>query len=213
MASRNVKLNLEKFHAAVLHIIGTCDSARLGAVKLHKVLYYSDMLWFIETGYSITGAEYRKRPFGPTCDLLLPVLERLEKSNIIKIDTVDYFGYNKKQFTLRGNSESNMLSSGEKAVLDEIIDFVCNNNSARSISDFSHDMVWDMVEYGETIPYYNAIHLIPNEVNAEAKKWASGKVKHFEGLGQKPSDATELGHKDVRALRASLAKLSERGAL
>jgi hypothetical protein len=204
MASSNVSFDWGKFRAAVLHIIGGCDSTRLGAVKLHKVLYYSDMMWFIETGKAITGADYRKRPFGPTCDALLPLLKDLENEQLIQIENVEYYGYAKKQFTLLGNSESNVLSADEKAVLDEISDFVCNNNSAKTISDFSHDMVWDMVEYGEVIPYHNAIHLIPNDIAPSTLEWAEDLESEIEDSRRKSKGAV-LAFKDVRTVRDGLA--------
>ncbi|MGO4836011.1 Panacea domain-containing protein, partial [Rhizobiaceae sp. 2RAB30] len=68
MGTRQITFSRDKLRAAVLHVISSCKPDRLGAVKLHKVLYYSDMLSYLDTGKPVTGAEYRKRPFGPTCD-------------------------------------------------------------------------------------------------------------------------------------------------
>ncbi len=209
MKKKGLKLNWNKLRAVVVHVIGRCDSACLGAVKLHKVLYYSDMLMYLETGEAITGAVYKKRPFGPTCDPLLSVLSELSKEEIIRIDTVDYHGFQKKEFTALNDTDTNHLSETEKAVLGEIVEFVCNNNSAKTISEFSHDMVWDMVEFGEEIPYYNAIHLIPNEVSLEAKNWADTEISKVENSRSK-SPQTKLAYKDVRAVRAGLEEMRQR---
>ncbi|MGO4842398.1 hypothetical protein AB4144_60040, partial [Rhizobiaceae sp. 2RAB30] len=96
------------------------------------------------------------------------MLDELAYNNVISIERVEYHGFQKKQFRLTGGADTNRLSADEKATLDEMVDFVCNNNSAKTISDFSHDMVWEMVEFGDVIPYYNAIHMIPNIASPEA---------------------------------------------
>jgi hypothetical protein len=63
-----------------------------------------------------------------------------------------------------------------------------------------------MVEFGDIIPYYNAIHLVPNDVSLEAKEWASTEIAKFADKRSK-SENTKLAHKDVGALRESLAEL------
>ena len=64
------------------------------------------------------------------------------------------------------------FSETERAVLDEVIDFVCRSNTAKTISDFSHSTPWEIVEFGEELPYHNALHLIPNQVSKDAFDWA-----------------------------------------
>ena len=78
-----------KLTEAVCLIIDSCNPRDFGAVRLHKVLYYSDMLHYLENGAPITGSRYRKRPFGPTCDHLLGVLAELEASCSIPDDHID----------------------------------------------------------------------------------------------------------------------------
>ena len=188
--------------------MNSCEPSRLGAVKLHKVLYYSDMLSFIVSGKAITGAEYRKRPFGPTCDSALAVIDDLARDRVIDVNRVEYYGYYKKEFVLRQERpDTNYLAEHEKRILDEIIEFVCNSNSAKTISEFSHDMVWDMVEFGDVIPYYNAIHLVPNDVSLDAKAWAAEAGKQIE-TAQPQSHSQKLAFKDVGTLRERMAELS-----
>jgi hypothetical protein len=209
MASGTVTYDRDKLRAAILHVISSCEPGRLGAVKLHKVLYYSDMLLFAVSGKVITGAAYRKRPFGPTCDAALSILQDLAKSGEIEIKQVDYYGYLKKEFVAKREPDTNRLAESEKSVLNEILQFVCNSNSAKTISDLSHDMVWDMVEFGETIPYHNAIHLIPNETSLDALDWAKSAEREIEASRPKPERYTEvtLAFKDVRAVREGMAEL------
>jgi len=204
MGSRQIVFDRDKLRAAVLHVIGLCKPDRLGAVKLHKVLYYSDMLTYLDTGKPVTGAEYRKRPFGPTCDAVLTVLDDLSRNGEISIEKVEYHGFLKKQFTLVSNPETNRLSESEKATLAEMVDFVCYNNSAKTISDFSHDMVWEMVEFGDIIPYHNAIHLIPNVPSREATIWAETEAKRIAPSRAEPDRVAGI---DAGAFRARVAEL------
>lgn len=208
MATADVKYNREKLRAAILHVIGMCEPDRLGAVKLHKVLYYSDMLLFLEMGHPITGAQYRKRPFGPTCDAALSVLDELARDRAISVEMVNYHGFQKKQFSLNAPADTNHLSAVEKAVLVEMIDFVCNSNSAKTISDFSHDMVWEMVEFGDIIPYHNAIHLIPNVPSQDAMDWAEAEVRQIADTGLGATSESPVAGSRGSAVRARLAELS-----
>src|SRR5687768_6531005 len=93
-----MQFDRNKLKAVVLYTCTRCDPTRLGAVKLHKVLYFADMLHYASTQRPITGATYRKRPLGPTCDSLPAVLRELEGAGAIQVREVDYFGYRKKEY-------------------------------------------------------------------------------------------------------------------
>ena len=87
-----------KLKEVILYACSTCDPSRMGAVKLNKVLYFVDMLRYAKVGAPLTGAVYRKRPMGPTCDQLLSVLNELSRERALEIRNVDYFGYLKKEY-------------------------------------------------------------------------------------------------------------------
>ena len=83
-----IHLNMEKFEEAVHYICSTCtEEDRLGAVKLNKILYYSDMLHYAKTGASITGATYAKRQRGPAPKQIRPAME---KSSIGRCDWIGH---------------------------------------------------------------------------------------------------------------------------
>jgi len=168
-----MQLDLAKLENAVLHICSKADPVRLGVVKLHKVLYLSDMLFYAEYGTPITGSEYRKRPFGPTCEHLPGVLRELEKRGAIHIRTVDYFGYLKKEFDPIERPDLARFSESEMALVDEVIDFVCNENSTKTISEFSHNRAWESVEFGDVIRYNSVFSIFPTEVSQDAIDWAA----------------------------------------
>lgn len=167
-----MQFDRDKLNAAILYTCGRCREHDLGAVKLNKVLYFADMLRFIQNGTSITGSTYRKRRHGPTCDEVGASLRALEQAEKLRIGTVDYFGYLKKQYTALADPEPR-LSSAERAILDDVIDFVCFKNTARTISEFSHQSPWELADFGDVIPYTSAFRLIPSQTSEEAVAWAS----------------------------------------
>ena len=173
-----MQLDRAKLKAAILHTCRAVTPDQLGAVKLHKVLYFLDMMHYAQTGSAVTGATYRKRPYGPTCVPLLPILREMAQDGLIEIKTVEFYGRWKTEYHAFQEEEAGLLNESELAVLDEVIDFVCEKNTAKSISDFSHQLPWEMVDFGAEIPYESALLLYPVEVTAEAFDVAE------EGLGE-----------------------------
>ena len=196
----------DKLKTAVLYMCFKCDPSQLGAVKLHKVLYFSDMIRFAQTGTPITGATYRKRPLGPTCDQLLSTIRELEHAKALSVREVDYFGYLKKEFIAASEPDLTRLSREEITLLDEVIDFVCTQNTAKPISDYSHNRAWEQAEFGDELKYTSAFLLFPTEVSPEALEWASNEVQSInEAKSKEP-----LASKDFRTFRSEV--LSRLGA-
>lgn len=157
-----------KLKAAILHTCEAVPPERLGAVKLHKVLYFLDMIHYAQTKNSVTGATYKKRPYGPTCVQLLPMLRDMQMEGSIVIKDVDFHGLMKKEYIALNKEEPGVLNQAEIDLLDEVIKFVCDKNSARTISEFSHQLPWEMAEFGEVIPYESSLLLFPVETSPEA---------------------------------------------
>jgi hypothetical protein len=143
-----MQFDREKLKAVVLYVCSRSEPSQLGAVKLHKVLYYADMIQYAVSGTPITGALYRKRQLGPTCDALLPILRELEQADALRVREVDYFGYLKKEYEIVATPDMRRLTSAEVSLIDEVIDFVCRQNTAKTISEFSHGIPWEIAEFG-----------------------------------------------------------------
>jgi Antitoxin SocA-like, Panacea domain len=176
----NVQFDRAKLKAAILYTCQKCEAGQLGAVKLNKVLYFADMLHYAHVGTSITGSQYRKRSFGPTNDQILVTLAELKRQGAIEIRDVDYFGYIKKEYIAVESPDTSRFSNIEKFLLDDVIEFVCFNHSAKTISEFSHNKAWELTKFGEVIPYNSVFHLFPTEVSLETMEWASAEVKKIE---------------------------------
>lgn len=164
----SIQFDRNKMRAVILRACHSCSAEDLGAVKLHKILYFLDMMFYAQSRQAVTGATYRKRPYGPASDQLLFQLQEMQRQGDIEISEVDYHGYQKKEYRPKVREEPGVLSEVEISVLDDVIEFVCKNNTAKSISEYSHQLPWQMADMGKEISYRSALLLIPNQPTPEA---------------------------------------------
>ena len=76
---------VEKLRGLILHIcIRSEDDEAFGAVKLNKLLFFSDFLAFVRLGKAITGQEYQKLDHGPAPRRMLLVIREMERSGVIR---------------------------------------------------------------------------------------------------------------------------------
>jgi hypothetical protein len=188
-----------KFKDLVHYICHYCDPSQLGAVKLHKVLYFSDMLYYAATGAPITGAQYVKSQFGPTAASLLPAIRELEQEVRVKVRVTEHFGFRKREYTSTQAPDRSRFNAAELACVDEVIDFVCRNNTARSISEFSHTRAWELAKPGEVLPYFTVFHMFPNEVSSETLEWAESEAREFEAAKAGGREIPRRSYRDFRA--------------
>lgn len=178
MATQRHQLDREKLKEAVLLIASHCPAAELGNVKLHKTLYYSDMLCFLNEGRPLTGVDYLKQKFGPVARHLTNALSALQEEGRIKVVDQDYYGFYKKTYIPTEEYRRDRLSEEEERLIREVADFV-RGKSAKEISELSHNAAWESVELGEVIPYFTALRLVPTEINDSDRQWASEAAREY----------------------------------
>ena len=172
MRSQPPQFDREKLKEAVWFLASYCPPEELGNVKLHKMLYFADMLAFLDDGRPITGVEYQKQKFGPTARYLSSALDSLEQAGLVRVEEQFYHGFYKKAYISQQPYSPIRLNVKETSLLQEVADFV-RGKSAREISELSHNAAWEAAALGETIPYVSALRLVPNEVTEEDRHWAS----------------------------------------
>lgn len=165
-----IELDREKLKDIVHYICSKATPSELGNVKLHKILYFSDMLHFKSTGLPLSGVEYQKQQFGPVAKHLTWAIEELTAQKRIRVETRDYFGFSIKQYISLAPPKMDKIGNATK-LLDDVIEFVCVR-SAREISELSHNLPWQMAKMGETIPYYTVLGWQPTEITDEDMQWA-----------------------------------------
>jgi hypothetical protein len=203
---RLMQFDRAKFKDVVLYTCHKCDRSQLGAVKLNKVLYFLDMIRYAWTGAPVTGAVYKKRKHGPTTDYLLPALRELTAERKLQINDVNFFGFTKKDYVALVEPDIARLGKEEIVLLDQVIEFVCSGNTAKTISEYSHQTPWELVEFGQEIPYHSAFLLYPSEVSLEALEWAEAEANAIADQGAR---SEPLAYTDSSVFRRRLREASE----
>jgi hypothetical protein len=167
--------DLGKLKALVHYICYKChDPSVLGATKLNKILWYSDVIAFAQTGKPITPETYTKQQFGPVPKHILKIVEELADQKDLAVREVDYHDYPKKEFIALTKPDISKFTPEEISLVDDVIDVVCHKHTATSISMASHDTIWELAEIGEELPLYAALASDLGEITAADVKWAKG---------------------------------------
>lgn len=151
-----IQFHRDKFEALVHYICATCkDASKLGATKLNKILWLSDMLAYANHGAPITGETYKKDKFGPVPVHINAAVSHLQKDQKMQVQDIPFGDGSRKQkrFIAGGNINKSLFSAEQLDLVDFIRDYVCEDHTAGSISDLTHDAVWEMAQMGERIPY------------------------------------------------------------
>jgi hypothetical protein len=165
--------NKEKFSEAVHYICSKSDVDKLGAIKLNKILWFSDTLNFLVEGESITGEDYIKRQFGPVPKHILTVLEELEITGKLCINDKTLYGLTKKEYLSIEQPKLNLLLSHEISIIDDMIDRIGDGHTAHSISELTHDEIWEMADIGEVIPYETVLVATLGEIDETDIEWVN----------------------------------------
>lgn len=172
-----------KFKAMVHQIVDSCeDPQRLGATRLNKICWYADTLAYRLNGESITGETYIKRKHGPVPQAILPTLKELEGEKKIHVKDHHYLPTKKMRlFQSLVDADPAALTPDEHGILKYVMDVVCNHHTAASISELSHDAIWEAANDGEEIPMCTTLVAQPAQLTPQAKAWAEGMVQKLTG--------------------------------
>lgn len=141
-------LNIDKIEAMISYMAEKVNN--LFKVKLMKMLWYSDVLAFIDRGCSMTGMVYRHEPMGA-----LPIghysLMNLENLNVQEEMSYNYDTMLHVYPTV--NMDYSVLDNKEKMILDKVI-AKFKDYKAKEIVDYMHDeRAYTETNSGEIIPF------------------------------------------------------------
>lgn len=167
-----MKFNYDKFKDLVHYICHKADRDELGAVKLNKILWYSDVDSYINRGTPLTGAVYIKRQLGPVPKEVLRALDDLTAEGKMVVRDIPFFRNIKREYISLVEPDIGRFKASEIDLVADILHDICHNHTAESISDASHDIIWELAEIGEEIPYYAVYGANLGEITEEDMKWA-----------------------------------------
>lgn len=167
----------DRTEAVAHYVIARSDPNKLGAVKLNKVMWFADLEAYRRSGKTVTGQlSYEKRQHGPVPNNIVRSIRRLEQAEKIATRNVPTFGGVRREHVWLKNPDVSMFSAAEVDILNEAIDWVCHNHTARSISELSHDHLWAAAELGEQIPV-GAACIMPDDLDGDDIAWALAELE------------------------------------
>jgi transcriptional regulator with XRE-family HTH domain len=152
-------LQLDKFKNVLLYILERCaGKPNVGETVLYKLLYFSDFNYYELYEAHLTGAKYRKLPFGPVPQKMDAIIAKMiEDAQLQRVKT-DYHGYPQIRYLPLEKADLTELRASEKDVIDRVIEQM-SDWSASAISNYSHkDMPWLASKEGEEINYELAFY-------------------------------------------------------
>ena len=176
-----MKLDRDKLRTLIHYISWRArDPRTLGSVKLQKILWYSDLTCYLRLGTPITGATYVKQAFGPVArEAARAVTELEENGNLVERPafTGDYRKRDRKrEYIAMSRPNLALFTSEEISVVEEVMDEICFQHTAASISEASHDEIWGLAEIGEEIPYETVFVASRAEITEADIEWAKSVI-------------------------------------
>lgn len=153
------RLKTKKFRNVLLYILEHCaGKPNVGETLLYKLLYFSDFNYYELYEEHLSGATYRKLPYGPVPKNIDVILnDMIDKGELQRL-TTQYHNYPQTRYIPLQKADLTLLRASEKDVLDRVIDQF-SDWSAKAISEYSHkDMPWIASKEGKVINYELAFY-------------------------------------------------------
>jgi transcriptional regulator with XRE-family HTH domain len=147
-------LKVSKFKNILLYILERCaGKPNVGETVLYKLLYFSDFNYYEMYEEHLTGAKYRKLPYGPVPQNMDTIINQMiEKGQLQRVKT-DFHGFPQTRYLPLVKASLTEMKASEKEIIDRVIEQL-SDWSAAAISNYSHkDMPWLASNEGEEINY------------------------------------------------------------
>ena len=152
-------LQVNKFKNVLLYILEKCaGKPNVGETVLYKLLYFSDFNYYELYEEHLTGAKYRKLPYGPVPQKLDIIIGQMMEKGMIQRIKTEYYDKMQTRYIPLAKADLTELKASEKEVIDKVIEQM-SDWSASAISNYSHkDMPWLASKEGEEINYELAFY-------------------------------------------------------
>jgi hypothetical protein len=131
------------------------NDPKYGAVKLNKIILFSDYLSYLKYGQPITGVTYIKLPKGPVPKMIHKLLNQMIDDSELALVVGEYFDKEQKRFLPCREANLDLLNAREVAIIDTVIERFREHNGSE-VSDISHDRAWRIAGMKKEIPYQAA---------------------------------------------------------
>ena len=167
-----------KFKALIHYVCAQAPSLlSLGATKLNKILWFAERDCYLR-GEPLSQVPFIKLQLGPVPSGMENYLDELQSDGILKIRDTEWRGKPKREFISLVDPNLEGFSRSQISLINLAIQSICLGQTAKSISDISHDEVWELARIGEEIPYYAAFGK-RGEIGEEDIVWASQQLREL----------------------------------
>ena len=152
-------LQVKKFKNILLYILERCaGKPNVGETVLYKLLYFSDFNYYELYEEHLTGANYRKLPYGPVPQKLDTIINQMIDKGLLQRVKTEYHGFPQTRYLPLEKADLTELRASEKEVIDRVIEQM-SDWSASAISNYSHnDLPWEVTDEGKSISYELAFY-------------------------------------------------------
>lgn len=155
-------LNINKFKSVLLYMLEKCaGKSNVSEGVLHRLLYFADFNYYEIYEEHLSGAAYKKLPFGPSPSQFDSIINALITNNLLKRITINHHNFPQIRFLPLEKPDLTILKASEKEVIDRVIDQYSDWSSA-AITEYSHnDMPWMASRDGEILDYELVFYRTP----------------------------------------------------
>ena len=153
------EMSVSKFRNILLYILEKCaGKPNVGETVLYKLLYFSDFNYYELYEEHLSGARYRKLPYGPVPKRFETIVNAMIGKEELKKIKTEYYDKTQTRYIPLTKPDLTKLKASETEVIDRVIEQM-SDWSAATISNYSHnDMPWKASKEGEEINYELAFY-------------------------------------------------------
>ena len=148
------QLKVNKFKNVLLYLLECCaGKPNVGETVLNKLLYFCDFNYYEIYEEHLTGARYKKLPYGPVPQQLDSIINQMIADKQVQRIKTEYHGFTQTRYIPLAKCDLTQFSAAEKTVIDDVVRQMGDWN-ANTISEYSHkDKPWRATDDGDYISY------------------------------------------------------------
>lgn len=155
--TKKMVFNRRAMEDAILYFVQKANNEHLGRMKLMKLLYFADFDHYERVGESITGAAYKKYPYGPVPEQAFHVIDYMVRVGRLSQNEVLVGPLAQTRYALVGDPKPR-FTADQFATLEAVVS-EWKNVPSEIIVRAAHDQPpWNGVRDREIIPYHLAYY-------------------------------------------------------
>ena len=175
-----MQFDREKFKSLMHYIIAKAgDEDGFGAVKLYKILWFSDARAYMLSGEPITGETYIREKYGPLPVHAIGVINELVEEGAIRVWNDVYYNRHIRRFRSLRAPDRPRLSDDQRAIVEYWLKHIVEDHTAETISEQSHDLAWEVAQIGEALPYHAIFASRIRDPKGKELEWATSRAKEL----------------------------------